>query len=245
MYMRHYDEAIAELHRILALDGNFDLARGFFIRTLLAKGACAQAIDELKVRAILTMGSEGFRGQALALCGEIDEARAELARILELSKTQFVSAHSIAMIYAALRDADNTLRWMDRALAERAPLSPQWLSIRCSTFFMTIRDSPSSYNALGYIASNLSAVDRRKRVKAISRSVYRLPLWSCASRGLSPLASERAREIARLIRVAQRMTGRGRRRQAQCRDNPLSATPATLRPQHARQTTAELGLPCS
>ncbi len=57
-------EAIAELHRILALDGNFDLARGFFIRTLLAKGACAQVIDELKVRAIHTMGSEGFRAGA-------------------------------------------------------------------------------------------------------------------------------------------------------------------------------------
>ena len=49
-YSRRYDEAIMELRRILALNNNFDLARGFLIRTLLAKGAYDEALQELQGR---------------------------------------------------------------------------------------------------------------------------------------------------------------------------------------------------
>jgi DNA-binding winged helix-turn-helix (wHTH) protein/TolB-like protein len=121
LYARRYDDAVAELRRILALEGGFDLARGFLIRTLLAKGAYDEALDEMKGRTIQTLGSHGFRGQALALSNRDDEARAELARVLTLSKQQYVPAYDIAMIYAAFHDADNTFQWMDRALEERAP----------------------------------------------------------------------------------------------------------------------------
>lgn len=120
LYARRYDEAIAELRRILALNENFELARGFLIRTLLAKGAYDEALQELQGRNLQTLGSHGFRAEALALAGRKDEATAELHRVLALSKQQYVSAYDIAMIYAALRDADNTFLWMNRAVDERA-----------------------------------------------------------------------------------------------------------------------------
>lgn len=120
LYARRYDDAVTELRRILTLDDDFDLARGFLIRALLAKGAYDQALDEMKGRTIQTLGSHGFRGQALALSGRHDEARAELDRVLALSQRQFVSAYDIAMIYAAFHDSDNTFLWLDRALEERA-----------------------------------------------------------------------------------------------------------------------------
>jgi murein L,D-transpeptidase YcbB/YkuD len=103
-----------------ALDEGFDLARGFLIRTLLAKGAYDQALEEVQGRKIQTPGSYGFLAQALALSGHHDEARAERDRVLALRKQQYVSAYDIAMIYAAFRDADNTFLWMDRAVEERA-----------------------------------------------------------------------------------------------------------------------------
>jgi DNA-binding winged helix-turn-helix (wHTH) protein/TolB-like protein/tetratricopeptide (TPR) repeat protein len=120
MYLRRYDEAIAELRRVLALDEGFDLARGFLIRTLLAKGAYDQALEEVQGRSIQTLGSYGFLAQALALSGHQDEARAERDRVLALQKQQYISAYDIAMIYAAFHDADNTFLWMDRAVEERA-----------------------------------------------------------------------------------------------------------------------------
>jgi DNA-binding winged helix-turn-helix (wHTH) protein/TolB-like protein len=120
LYARRYDEASAELRRILALNEDFELARGFLIRTLLAKGAYDEALQELQGRNLQTLGSHGFRAEALALAGRKDEARAELDRVLALSKRQYVSAYDIAMIYAAFRDADNTFLWMNRAVDERA-----------------------------------------------------------------------------------------------------------------------------
>jgi DNA-binding winged helix-turn-helix (wHTH) protein/TolB-like protein/tetratricopeptide (TPR) repeat protein len=119
-YSRRYDEAIAELRRILALDDNFQLARGFLVRTLLAKGAYDEALQELQGRTMQTFGSHGFRAQALALAGRRDEAKAELERVLALSKQRYISAYDIGMIYAALHDADNTFLWMNRAVDERA-----------------------------------------------------------------------------------------------------------------------------
>jgi DNA-binding winged helix-turn-helix (wHTH) protein/TolB-like protein/predicted negative regulator of RcsB-dependent stress response len=119
-YSRRYDEAITELRRILALDDNFQLARGFLIRTLLAKGAYDDALQELQGRNLQTFGSYGFRAQALALAGRRDEAKAELDRVLALSKQRYVSAYDIGMIYAALHDKNNTFLWMNRAVDERA-----------------------------------------------------------------------------------------------------------------------------
>lgn len=120
MYARRYDEAIAELRRILALADGFELARGFLVRTLLAKGAYDEALQELQGRSIQTLGSHGFLAQALALAGKRDEARAELDRVLALSKQQYVSAYDVAMIYAAFREPDKTLEWLNRAVDERA-----------------------------------------------------------------------------------------------------------------------------
>jgi DNA-binding winged helix-turn-helix (wHTH) protein/TolB-like protein len=120
MYARRYGEAIAELRRILTLADDFEMARGFLIRTLLAKGAADEALQELQGRKLQTFGSHGFLAEALALAGRKSEAQAELDRVLALSKQQYVSAYDIAMIYAALRDADNTFQWLNRGIDERA-----------------------------------------------------------------------------------------------------------------------------
>ena len=50
------------------------------------------------------------------------EARAELARLEELAKREYVSAYDLASINAALGDADATFTWLDRAIVERSSL---------------------------------------------------------------------------------------------------------------------------
>jgi DNA-binding winged helix-turn-helix (wHTH) protein/Flp pilus assembly protein TadD len=121
-HARRYDESIDSLRQILSLDDRFDLARGFLMRALLAKGEYAQVLSQMKGRTLHGPGSFGFVGQALALSGRREEARAELARVLDLSRRQHVPAYDIAMIYAALDDPDNTFMWLDRALEDASPL---------------------------------------------------------------------------------------------------------------------------
>ena len=122
LYQHRYDEGIAALRQILALDERFDLARGFLVRLLIAKGDAAAALHEIEGRELITQGSRGFRAESLAIAGRRAEAQRELERVLALAKQQYVPAYDIAMIYAAFQDADNTLLWMGRAYEDRSTL---------------------------------------------------------------------------------------------------------------------------
>ena len=122
LYQRRYDQGIDELRAVLRLDDRFDLARGFLVRLLLAKGDTAAALEEIQGRQIRAQGAYGFRAEALALSGQRDAAHAELDRVLALSHQQYVPAYDIAMMYAALRDTENTLVWIGRAYEDRSTL---------------------------------------------------------------------------------------------------------------------------
>jgi DNA-binding winged helix-turn-helix (wHTH) protein/TolB-like protein len=122
LYQRRYDQGIAELRGVLMLDDRFDLARGFLVRMLLAKGDYAGALEEIRGRQIRAQGAHGFLAETLALSGQRDTARAELERVLALSRQQYVPAYDIAMIYAAFHDTDNTLLWIGRAYEDRSTL---------------------------------------------------------------------------------------------------------------------------
>jgi hypothetical protein len=75
---------------------------------------------QLREREARTPGSFGDVGQALALLGRPDEARAELARLMQLATSRYVPALDIATIYASLEDRDNTFQWLERAFADRS-----------------------------------------------------------------------------------------------------------------------------
>ena len=122
LYQRRYDQGIEELRAVLRLDDRFDLARGFLVHMLLAKGDAAAALEEIQGRQIRAQGAYGFRAEALALSGQRDAARAELDRVLALARQQYVPAYDIAMIYAAFHDTENTLLWMGRAYEDRSTL---------------------------------------------------------------------------------------------------------------------------
>ncbi len=121
-HARRYDAAIASLRQTLALDDRFDLARSFLMRALLAKGEYEEVLADMRGRTLHAPGSYGFVAQALALSGRRADARAELDRVLSLSKRRHVPAYDIAMIYAALDDADNTFSWLERSIDDGSPM---------------------------------------------------------------------------------------------------------------------------
>jgi hypothetical protein len=75
---------------------------------------------KLREREARTPGSFGDVGQAMAMMGRTDEARAELARLMQLAKSQYVPALDIATIHACLGDRDTAFHWLERALTDRS-----------------------------------------------------------------------------------------------------------------------------
>lgn len=119
-YAGRYDEAIRILEQVLALDDRVNSARGFLIRSLIAKGDYARALDEIDKHPLQAQGSNAFRAQALALAGQRAAVRAELDRVLALSKERYVAAYDIAMIYVVLGDKENAFQWLERAIEDRS-----------------------------------------------------------------------------------------------------------------------------
>ncbi len=122
-YARRYPEAIASLSETLQLDERADNARTYRARAYLHSGQAETALAEfmkLREREVRTPGSFGDVGQTLALLGRHDEARAELARLVELATHRYVPALDIATIHASLGDRDSALQLLERAFEERS-----------------------------------------------------------------------------------------------------------------------------
>jgi DNA-binding winged helix-turn-helix (wHTH) protein/TolB-like protein/Tfp pilus assembly protein PilF len=122
-YSRRYAEAIAGLSETLELDARADNARTYRARAYLHSGQRELALSEfleLREREARTPGSFGDVGQALAMLGRTDEARAELERIMQLAKARYIPALDIATIHAALADRDAAFQWLQRAFADRS-----------------------------------------------------------------------------------------------------------------------------
>ncbi len=122
-YARRYAEAIAELTDTLEFDERADNARTYRARAYLHSGQRELALSEflqLRGREARTPGSFGDVGQALALLGRPDEARAELARLMDLAKNRYVPPLDIATVHAALGDHDHAFQWLERAVADRS-----------------------------------------------------------------------------------------------------------------------------
>lgn len=120
VYARRYREAIVQLNETLALDERADNARTYLGRAYLHSGDYERALTEFRKRQSLAPGSYGDVAQALALSGRQGEARAELERLLRLSKERHVQALDIATVYSSLGEKELALEWLDRAFDDRS-----------------------------------------------------------------------------------------------------------------------------
>jgi len=88
--------------------------------------------------------SFSFLGYALAKAGRPQEARDELNRILDLSKSRWVSPYSTALLYNGLNDHEQSLSWLEKGLFERDPrmvflkVEPKWNNLRGDPRFQKI-----------------------------------------------------------------------------------------------------------
>jgi Flp pilus assembly protein TadD len=126
-HSRRQDEAIAQAKSLLASQPRFDQARSVLIRSLVAKGESAAALEQLALRQTdrLSMSDAGL---AYAHAGRRDEALAEIARLESMERQGYGMAYDIAVIRAALGETKPGCVALERALDDHSLTLP-WMRL--------------------------------------------------------------------------------------------------------------------
>ncbi len=129
---RRWDEAIVHLRKAIELDPNYWFHHSYLGRAYEQKGMMPEAIAEFKLAFGLdNQQSENWAGlaHAYAVSGRKDEARKMLADLNgKSSEDNYVSAYSVAIIYAGLEGKDKTFEWLERAYSDRSYYLPVYLT---------------------------------------------------------------------------------------------------------------------
>ena len=141
-FARRYDEAIAQLRKTLEMDPGYYYAHVDLGQVLTAKRAFDEAIVEYqKARALNDDPFVlGLLGHAYASSGNKTEALKILDQLKEVSRQRYVSMFSFAIVYLALGDKQEALRWLEQSYQDRAGADIGW--IRVDSLLDPLRDDP-------------------------------------------------------------------------------------------------------
>ena len=120
---RQWQLTIDHCHKVMELDPNFVPVSCLLANTYQTAGMYEEAIRERRRAVELTNGAPFFvaeLGESLAAAGRVNEAHHILEQLHEISKCRYVSAHSIALIHANLRETDEAFTWLHKAYRERS-----------------------------------------------------------------------------------------------------------------------------
>ena len=130
-YARRYDEAISQLRKTLEMDPGYYYAHVDLGQVLAAKRAFGEAISEYqKARALNDDPFVlGLLGHAYASSGNKTEALKILDQLKEVSRQRYVSLFSFAIVYLALDDKQEALRWLEQSYQDRAGADIGWIRV--------------------------------------------------------------------------------------------------------------------
>ena len=141
-HARRYDEAIRELHSVLAVHPDDASAHLFLAFPMIAKGQAEEAIPDLEKTASTTHRSPGaleLLATAHARAGHRAEALRLLKELQQGREAGSVQATSFINPNLALGNYDEALVWFERAFEKREGIL-QWLKVH--PFFDPVRDDP-------------------------------------------------------------------------------------------------------
>jgi len=118
---RQYDRAILQEQKTLELDPNFPKAHQMLGVAYQQKAMYDKALNEYHIASSLDPNPSYLANlaQALALAGKKDEAVAAVHRLTQMSSHMYVHPYTIALVYVALGDHDQSLVWLEKARSER------------------------------------------------------------------------------------------------------------------------------
>ena len=130
-----------QLAAVLKMDKNFLFARNQLAAVYAQERHCGKAMEVLPTPFWPFSSREyGMTVQVWVLCNERDKVKQYLDSAETRARNrQYVSAMSVAQVYAAIQDSSNAYRWIDKAIDEND------LDIglmRVSAWFKAYRDTP-------------------------------------------------------------------------------------------------------
>lgn len=130
VFNRQWDLAIQQLHSAIDLDKTYWIDHVFLGRAYEQQGRMPQAIAEFEeARKFDPEHSEIWSalGHAYAVAGKTAEARKVLDHLKELSPHSYVAPYNVAIVYAGLREKDQTFAWLERSFADKGYYLPVYL----------------------------------------------------------------------------------------------------------------------
>ena len=142
MIGRRYDQAIVQLRKTLALDGNFAYARWNLGEALYHKGDLNGAIAEYEKAATLDDDSEiiALLGRAYAETGQKEKALGMLRKLEEAEQHGYVRSYLFTIIYIGLGDKTTALDYLEKASERGETPDTSWLKV--DPIFDPLRTEP-------------------------------------------------------------------------------------------------------
>lgn len=147
-YSGRNEDARRELQNILRVDPNFPLAHFWMGRVLSAESNCPGALAELETAASSSL--RGWQpviaahGYIAGACGQPSRALQDLRRFDDLARGRFVTSYGYALIYSGLKDKEQALLWLRKAVEERShwlvwiKVDPRFDALRGDTRFQQL-----------------------------------------------------------------------------------------------------------
>jgi TolB-like protein/Tfp pilus assembly protein PilF len=124
MVQGDYEEAAAGFRRAIDIDPNWTWGYIKLARTLALQKKCTEAFAQAEIAERRLAGgaaplSWSWLGVAYATCGDVVRAREKLEQLHALEEKQYVDPVTFAQIHGALGEMDESLRWYEKAFADR------------------------------------------------------------------------------------------------------------------------------
>lgn len=148
-FARHYQAAIEHLRKTLDMDESFPVTHHRLGLAFSNLGMHKEAIEHCLAATRLSQESPqalGALAYAYARSGETEKASVILQRLVQMSKTRYVSAAIIAEVCLGLEHFDDTLEWLDAAVRERTAAIPR---LRVDPRFDCLRRNPRFQRVIG------------------------------------------------------------------------------------------------
>ena len=141
-FARHFAEAVQQLQETIELDPSFAFAHSMLGLAFLSQGMPDRALAEVqRAREVAEPRPDviSVQGHVLGATGHRREALAIIDELRRLAKWSHPSPFNVASVYVGLRDNDQAIDWLERAVEARNWEMPM---LKASPAFDTIRSDP-------------------------------------------------------------------------------------------------------
>jgi tetratricopeptide (TPR) repeat protein len=148
-YVHNLDQATKLLKSAIDLNPKYALSHIWLARVFQEKKMYKESIQEyensLRITPKWAVPIAGI-GYVYGISGQKTEAEKCLAKLKELSSTQYITPYAVALIYASIGDKDHAFEWLEKSFVDKTnwlvwlKLDPRWDPLRSDPRFDKLLD---------------------------------------------------------------------------------------------------------